>query len=288
MVRGAAMKRSLIVRKSGIRKADVLPQPFGSSQAAVQTPAPSGSGGESRPDQALAAGSQITGSPPAVNGDPEPGESETSKPRSARYFGTVREVDAVQVHDGVRKVRLLLDAVPHTALAKASQRREAYRPRPTPYLLLEVLQQSEVVTSLLNESGWLNFTLSEGNPGEGSIPVQTFSLSAEDEPSLRLWLTEPSAATAAEVQASEVLWPRTNITRRHVPPRPWAVKGDPPARYCVAVYDVGQASMGAVVDQFEHPVAYLDMAGPWASTRSPCGKSRTSNCSQAIRRTRHR
>lgn len=166
--------------------------------------------------------------------------------------------------------RILIDAVPMIALNIAWQQQQQFEQRkPVPFLLLQVDAALPGAMNLLNETGWIKLTLTEPGPSISGIPATAITWEGnanEDrgqEPveTLNLIVINWAPAASNLVEYTSALWPDFSKIAR-IPPA--SGRSTPCA---MGVYDVGQAAFGAIVDDFEHPTAYLDMGWPLGFNR---------------------
>lgn len=167
----------------------------------------------------------------------------------------------------------LVDAVPRAELERRGSSNERVAERePMPFLALIT---RESLRGVRTESGWVQISVS-ANPSEGdAIPAEMafstqnagdgperFSVSVEEgEPPESLVQVIEQAATfeqTADASIGEIREVFEKVCRH-------ADAGD----VGIAVYDVGQASMSAVVDCYEHPLMFFDMGWPlWFNAKS--------------------
>lgn len=204
----------------------------------------------------------------AANQTVKPALTQDNMHPSIDYLATAELLDREPSTDAYPegRLRIVLDAVPMKALRNALHKQETKgNQAPVPFLLLEADATPHAINALLNNGGWITFTLTNDSSAEGGIPVTAITFGEQEGAALTLQLTRSMSATLQLVQSASVLWPTflgtPKISDIHVDTRGGSTD------FSIGVYDVGQASFGAVVDEYEHPVAYLDMGWPLTFNR---------------------
>lgn len=180
--------------------------------------------------------------------------------KSARYIAVF---DTGGVHpDGSisENAELILDAIPVSFLEHLSESQEQSEMNEINFLLLRVVDQSSFVELLEDTGGYVQILLSDFAPSDrASFRATTVSLGVETNDNLNLFVSLDSSGPERRLLK---LFHKIAKFSDHPPLKDITLFDTPKPPVALAVYDVGQASFSAVVDEFEHPLFYFDFGWP--------------------------
>ncbi|RMR00509.1 hypothetical protein ALP93_05445 [Pseudomonas syringae pv. helianthi] len=201
------------------------------------------------------------------------------KPRSLNkqnelpdYFENVEYLSAVDVHDDDEDLaqagycRVTFDAIPMKILPflrrAKSQDIINDSDNALSFLLMEAVIPTPLFEQTVRVGGWCSITVSE-NPvmQQGFLSATALEFSGSEEqpaPTILYVRINPSVPDAKDLHALKRV-----IECRHHHSAPSEYQGDPPGNgVYVAVYDVGQANMCAILDNNYQPKAFFDFGWP--------------------------
>ncbi|MBQ5964803.1 hypothetical protein [Massilia sp. ZL223] len=156
--------------------------------------------------------------------------------------------------------KLVLDAVPITALDRlaAEQNQETKRLQ---FFLLTLQEERGITQRLRNHEGYLLITVSDRSTGsDDEIRAFATGLNRIDNNNIPYFVRiSESKPQRRHIRTLE----RISLFQEHPDTdKLEAFASGSDEAVAVAVYDVGQGSMSAVVDQYEHPVMFFDLGWP--------------------------
>lgn len=204
-------------------------------------------------------------------------KSKNQSKHSARteYFGNVDYLSSIDVRDEALDLAeagfctVTFDAIPRQILPflrRANSQEIADDPDTAlSFLLMEAEVPTSVFEQAMRSGGWCSITVSD-SPGEGLYEATALEFSEEAQESVPTILYVKINASSPNAKDLQVL--KRVIECRHHQSAAFDYLGvQPKENLFVAVYDVGQANMCAIIDGDYKPRAFFDFGWPISAKR---------------------